>query len=72
MLHWILTTALLLSCIALALFANHRASKPWDDLKPRVVPWRLVMIFSVFVGFLTVVHMVNLAGIETGRENAPF
>ncbi|MEO0754590.1 MAG: hypothetical protein AAFY85_07295 [Pseudomonadota bacterium] len=72
MLHWALSAAFLLSCIGLAVFANHRASKPWDDLKPRMIPWRLVMIFAVFFGFLAVVHLVNLAGIETGRENAPF
>ncbi|MEO0466566.1 MAG: hypothetical protein AAF216_08465 [Pseudomonadota bacterium] len=72
MLHWLLSSALLLSSFGLAIFANHRAGKPWDDLKPRVIPWRLVMILAVFVGFLSVVHMVNLAGVETGRENSPF
>lgn len=69
---------LILSLIALAGFigfgvlANWKASQPWDDLRPRRLPWRFFIIVAGFGAFLMVVHLVNLAGVETGPENSPF
>ena len=56
----------------LGVVANWRAGLPWDDAKPRVLPWRLILVFSGFFFFILVVHLVNLAGIETGLENSMF
>lgn len=70
MLHWIITGVAFLVCLGFALFANWKASRPWDDAKPRVMPWRLIMILSVFAAFLALVHALNLAGFQTGPEHA--
>jgi hypothetical protein len=38
-------------------------------LKPRLIPWRLVMIVSGAVGILMLAHVANLFGIQTGSRN---
>lgn len=72
MLDLILTLAGLVSMLVLGIVANWRAGLPWNDLKPRRVPWGLVMIFAGFGFVILLVHLVNLAGLETGPENSPF
>lgn len=72
MLDWILTTVALAATAGLALFANWKAGQPWDDLRPRLLPWRLILIFAVFAFLLAAVHLANLFGIETGPEHSPF
>ena len=68
-----LTSDLVFSLAALAAaggvfwFASHRAAQPADPLKPRLVPWRGVIIASGFAALIALVHLVNLAGVETGR-----
>ncbi|MEO1028663.1 MAG: hypothetical protein AAFX02_06340 [Pseudomonadota bacterium] len=68
----ILTLTGLAAMIGLAVFANHKAAQPWDDMKPKKLPWKLIMVIAGFGAFLAVVHLVNLAGVETGPENSPF
>lgn len=68
---WIISLALLATAILLAIYANWKAGQPWDDMNPRIIPWRLVLIMSAFVAILVLVHLANLAGIETGPENSP-
>lgn len=72
MLDWILTLGGLAGFIVLGFVANKRAGLPWNDARPRVVPWRFVIIISGFACVVLLVHLVNLAGIETGPENSPF
>lgn len=72
MFDWILTISGLIALIVLAVIANYRAGLPWNDAKPRIVPWKLVLVFSGFAFFVLVVHLVNLVGIETGPENSMF
>ncbi|MEL6782395.1 MAG: hypothetical protein AAFO51_08460 [Pseudomonadota bacterium] len=72
MLDWILTGLAFSGCVGLAVFANWKASQPWDDLKPRVLPWRLIMIAAGFCAILALVHAVNILGFETGPEHAVF
>lgn len=72
MLDWIVSLLLLLATAALAVYANWKAGQPWNDLRPRIVPWRLVLILSGFVLILILVHLVNLAGLETGPDKSPF
>jgi len=71
MLDWTVSL-LLLATAGLAVYANWKAGQPWDDLRPRIVPWRLVLILSGFVLILILVHLVNLAGLETGPDKSPF
>lgn len=70
MLHWILTGLALVLCLSFAVYSNWKAGLPWDDAKPRVLPWRLIMILSAFAAFLVIVHALNLAGFETGPEHS--
>ncbi|MEM0986415.1 MAG: hypothetical protein AAGJ32_09225 [Pseudomonadota bacterium] len=72
MFDWILSLGFLATTIGLAVFANRKAGQPWDDLKPRLIPWRLVLIASSFCAIIILVHIANLAGVETGPENSPF
>lgn len=72
MLDLILTLTGLVAMAALGVVANWRAGLPWNDLKPRRVPWRLVIIMAGFCFVLLLVHLVNLLGLETGPENSPF
>ena len=72
MLHWALTALAFLACIGLAIFANHKSGEEWNDPRPRIIPWRMVMILAAFGGLLAIVHAVNLAGLETGPDKALF
>ena len=72
MLNWIITLSLLAGCVGLGLYANRQAGKPYDELKPRIIPWTPVMLLCVFGVILTLVHLANLAGIETGPDKSPF
>jgi uncharacterized membrane protein len=71
-LHLIVTIAILTGCIGLAVYGSWKAGQPWDESNPRIVPWRLVMVLSVFAGILALVHLINLAGLETGPEHSIF
>jgi hypothetical protein len=70
LLDWTLTLLALAVSIGLSVFANWKAEQPWDDMKPKRVPWRPVMILGVFGVLLALVHLANLAGLETGPEHS--
>lgn len=63
-----LTVTIAVFAIAGALFAfgSWRSAQPADPLKPRLIPWRPVIIISGVVGLLMLVHLVNLLGVQTG------
>lgn len=63
-------TLILLTCaVAVGLFCAWRGAQPPDLLRgPRMVPYRLIMVLAAAVVLVAVVHLVNLAGIETGRR----
>jgi len=72
MLDLILTLIGLVALLALGVVANWRAGLPWNDLKPRRVPWGFVMMMAAFGFVILLVHLVNLAGLETGPDKSPF
>jgi hypothetical protein len=43
--------------------------RPRDDLNPRLLPTTPILIASGFVALLALVHLINLAGVHTGRYN---
>ena len=65
-----LTTTLVALAVAAALFGygSWRAAKPADPLKPRLIPWRTVSLIAGVVGLLMLAHVVNLFGVQTGRN----
>lgn len=54
---------------AIGLFSAWRGAQPPDLLRgPRMIPYRFIMVLAAAVCLVMVVHLVNLAGIETGRR----
>lgn len=69
---WTWTIIGLVGSLCLSIFANWRAGRPREDLRPWAISWRLVLIFSGFLFFLFLVNAVNLLGVETGPDQSPF
>ena len=65
-----LTATIAIFCVAAALFAfgSWRSAQPADPLKPRLIPWRPVIIVSGVVCVLMLAHVANLFGIQTGSR----
>jgi hypothetical protein len=63
-----LTVTLIVLAVGAGLFVfgSWKSAQPADPLKPRMAPWRLIMIVSGVVAILMLVHVVNLFGVETG------
>ncbi len=64
----ILTLAAALAAGVLFAFASWRDAQPADPLKPRLIPWRALIIVSALLVVLALVHAVNLLGVETGTQ----
>jgi hypothetical protein len=62
-----LTLALAAAFAALTVFCGWRGARPLDIVKgPRLAPWRMLMLLSATGCILMLVHLVNLAGMQTG------
>ena len=57
-----LTLWLLAGTLILGGFAGWRGARPSDFLRPRMVPWRFIMLLSGAMAFLLLVHLGALAG----------
>ena len=57
-----LTLWLLAGTLLLGGFAGWRGARPSDFLRPRMVPWRFIMLLSGAAAFLLLVHLGALAG----------
>ncbi|MDZ4776033.1 MAG: hypothetical protein SGJ23_04515 [Alphaproteobacteria bacterium] len=60
------TLAILIPAALLFAFGSWKSAQPADPLKPRLIPWRPVMIIAAVVALVMLVHVVNTFGIETG------
>lgn len=69
MLHWILTGLVFAASAGLVALSHHKATRPFDESRPSVIPWKFLMALGLFVGMLCIVHAVNLSGMETGRDS---
>jgi hypothetical protein len=57
------TLVLLAAATALTVFAGWRGGRPWDPRRGvRMVPWRLVMVFSAAAVLILMVHVAALLG----------
>lgn len=63
----LLTSLSLAACVIIGIFAFRRHFAKHDKLKPRMVPWIIISLGSIATGFMLLVHLVNILGIETGR-----
>ena len=54
-------------CSGLAVAGLKGRFREKDDIRAYRVPWMPIALLAISVGFMLVVHLVNLAGFETGR-----
>ncbi len=64
----IITSIILLIEVALFTVCFFQSKKPADPLKPRVIPYALIMILLVGAILATLAHMVSLV---TGQQLQP-
>ena len=64
-----LTLAICAGLLALAVFAGWRGARPPNPHRgPRLMPWRFIMLLASAGLLATLVHVVNLLGLTTGRN----
>jgi len=55
-------------CGAIAAIGAWRGAQPPNPARgPRLIPWTLIAVVAAGIGVLFLVHIVNLAGFETGQ-----
>lgn len=63
------TLAALVVALGLTSLFGWRGARPPDIQRgPRLAPWRFLMLLGAAACLLLLVHLVNLAGVETGRR----
>lgn len=62
------TLIILTVTAAFAGFARYMESRPLPPDRIKMVPWTSLLLICVFVIVLMLVHLANLAGIETGQR----
>ena len=61
-----LTSLGLVFCVVLGAFAFIRHFKKHAEFKTRMIPWIVISLGAIATGFMLLVHLVNLLGLETG------
>ncbi len=62
-----LTLSGIVLCLLIGVFSFRRHFKERDSLKAPFIPWIIPTMGALATGFMLVVHLVNLMGLETGR-----
>lgn len=65
--HFILTVLVLLAAIAVVARMVIVEKRPRTNLNPRLIPTTPVIVVGGLVALLALIHLVNLAGMHTGR-----
>jgi len=55
-------------CILIAVGGFREHFKKHTTIKPHRLPWMLISLAAIATGFMLLVHVVNLFGVETGRN----
>ena len=58
-----LTLSLLAGALLVGVFSGWRGARPSDFLKPRMVPWRFIMLLAGALAFLLLIHLGTLLGV---------
>ncbi|PHS42479.1 MAG: hypothetical protein COA91_00590 [Robiginitomaculum sp.] len=56
----------LVVCICIGVLSYHLHAREHNKLNPRMIPWIIIAMACLATGFMLVVHLVNLLGVETG------
>ena len=62
----LITAALFAAALGIFALGSWRLSHPADPLRPRLIPWRTLIIVAGAAAILIAVHLVNLLGFTTG------
>ncbi|MGE3876224.1 MAG: hypothetical protein AB7F74_24985 [Parvibaculaceae bacterium] len=65
--QFLLTLLVLALALAVIVRMIVLEKRPRNDLNPRLIPTTPVLIASGFIALLALVHLINLAGLHTGR-----
>lgn len=65
---FIITLSCLALCILLGIFSFKKHFARHEELKPRMIPWIIISLGFIATAFMLFVHLVNILGIETGRN----
>lgn len=65
--QFILTATVLAAALAVIARMVVIEKRPRTDLNPRLIPTTPVLLIGGFVALLALIHLVNLAGLHTGR-----
>jgi Na+/melibiose symporter-like transporter len=55
-------------CIFLGIIGFRNHFKKHTTIKPHRLPWMIISLAAIATGFMLLVHVVNLFGLETGRN----
>ncbi len=58
-----LTLWLLASAVIVGVFAGWRGGRPSDFMRPRMIPWRFIMLLAGALAFLLLIHLGALLGL---------
>lgn len=70
MAEWIVPAVLIAALTALIAWANYRMGRIRKDGRPNQVPWGMVMVVCALGIFIMIVHLMNIAGFQTGPEHS--
>ena len=65
--QFILTVVIFTTALAIIARMVILERRPRDNLNPRLLPTTPIIIAGGFVALLALVHLINLAGVHTGR-----
>jgi hypothetical protein len=65
-----ITLGLLAFGIALTVGCGWMGARPKDYLKPRLIPWTILMLVGAVFVLVVAVHLLNLFGMNTGGQPA--
>jgi|GEM_PF-1142975 len=54
--------------VAVGMWSFHRHFTPGRGFQYRRMNWMVVCLFCISAAFVLIVHLVNIAGFETGRN----
>jgi hypothetical protein len=65
--NFIVTVLILLAALGLVARMVIVEKRPRTSINPRLIPTTPVIVIGGFIAFLALIHLINLAGVHTGR-----